>query len=74
MTDGERIAKVEQKVDDIEKKVDAGFAQVLKRLDALDNKFAAKWVEKALTWFIYLVVGAVIIGLLSLLGLHVGVL
>lgn len=48
MTEAERIIKLETQMDNIEKKVDGGFKDVITRLDALDQKFASKWVEKVM--------------------------
>jgi len=48
----------------IEKKVDDGFEAVIKRLDEMENKFAGKWVEKAMSWAIYTIIGTVLVSLL----------
>lgn len=65
MTEGERIIRLETKMDDIEKKVDNGFAAVMNRLDSLDEKFAAKWVEQAIKWTVVTIIGAVLLYSLS---------
>ena len=58
------ILKVQ--MENIEKKVDEGFEAVIKRLDGMEDKFADKWVEKAMSWAIYTVMGAVLLALVYL--------
>lgn len=67
MTEGERLATLENQMDNIEKKVDDGFAAVMKRLDEQEKKFASKWVEDALRWFLYALIGAIVIAAMGFL-------
>lgn len=60
------IELLKQHMDNIEQKMDEGFEAVIKRLDGMENKFADKWVEKAVSWFVYTVVGTVVMALLYL--------
>lgn len=39
---------------------------VCKRLDDLENKFAAKWVQNVMTWLAYILGGSVVTALLAL--------
>lgn len=66
MTEGERIIRLETQMNNIEKKVDEGFENVLKRLDSLDEKYASKWVEVALSRIGWVVILAVVSALLAL--------
>lgn len=74
MNDGERLAvletqmnNIENKVNDIDAKVDAGFKAIMAEFKCMDNKYAAKWVEKVL-WGIGGVVGTtIILAVLSLI-------
>ena len=59
----ERIAKMEEKLDNLEKKVDDGFENLGKRIDNLPAKFASKWVEK----FCWLLVGGMMTAGIGLL-------
>ena len=45
----ERVSKMEQGLEDLKEKVDEGFSRLEKKLDCLNQQYAAKWVEK----FIY---------------------
>ncbi len=69
MTKGEEIklAKLEQFVKDIGKKLDThvmeqreNFQIVFKKFDKLDSSFAGKWVEKVVIGSIISVVGGII--------------
>ena len=77
MTDGERLAILEVQMNNIEKKVDAGFLESEKRNEELkkmltdfieksENRFASKWVEDALKWVLYLGAGIIISALIYL--------
>lgn len=63
--ENERLARVEEKTDNIEKKVDELDVKFDRFIEAADKKFAPAWVGKAMTWFIMLVMGAVITALLA---------
>lgn len=75
-TDGERLIKVETQMDNIEKKVDKGFEDgarqhaELKKMfvdftEKSEQRFASKWVEKAVYSAVGLICVAVITALLS---------
>lgn len=49
-----------QGLDDIKLAIADGF-------ERLDDKFANKWVEKAMTWFLYSVVGILITSLVTII-------
>ncbi len=67
----ERLTRLETQMDNIEKKVDDGFYAIIKRLDALDNKYANKWTENVLKSVIY-TVGIIIVGAIMVLLLKKG--
>ena len=71
MPEGERLAKLETQMINIEKKVDDGFAAIMERLDSMDSKYANKWVENVLKSIIY-VVGTILVGAVMILLLKKG--
>ena len=60
------IEVLKVQMQNIEKKVDEGFEAVIKRLDEMEGKFAGKWVERAMSWAIYTVMGIVLTALIYL--------
>lgn len=69
----ERLSVLETKVDravedisDIKDTVTTEFNALNKKIDGLDKKFAAKWVQNAVGFVIALIVGAVIMALVAL--------
>lgn len=54
------MAKVEQKLEDLAKKVESGFDSVQKQLAMLDDKYAPKWVEWFAKGIIYIGAGGVV--------------
>lgn len=56
------MARLEEKVDNLSDDMKA----VILKLDSLDEKFSAKWVEKAMAWIIIAIVGAVVAALVNL--------
>ena len=61
-TNAERLGILEEKTDNIDKKVD----RILIHLDNLDDKYASKYVERAVNGLIGIVIVAVIGALLTL--------
>lgn len=57
------IEVLKVQMQNIEKKVDEGFEAVIKRLDEMDGKFAPMWVKDAIVWFIRIVMGIVVTGI-----------
>jgi tetrahydromethanopterin S-methyltransferase subunit B len=64
---GERMARLEEKVDNINNKIDGLGDTVRDFMRESNNRFADKWVELALKWAIGIIVGAVLASLLSLI-------
>ena len=56
----ERMARVEQKLEDLTKKVEDGFSSIQAQLSGLDKKYAPKWVEWFAKGIIYLGAGGVV--------------
>jgi len=63
----ERLAKLEQKVTDIDKKLDnhtleqrQDFDKVFEKLDNLSGKFAGKWTEKVIIGTIIIILGFIL--------------
>ncbi len=80
-TEGERLAALKVQVDNIEKKVDEGFKNAkednseLKKMitdfiEKSENRFASKWVENAIKWFIGLVMTMVLSAIIYLVIKH----
>lgn len=78
MTEGERIIKLETQMDNIENKVDRGFEAVGKSqaelnikldnfIEKSENRFASKWVEKAVWGCAAIILTAVILAGLSII-------
>ena len=75
------MATFEEKLKNFDKKLDdyiikqKGDTAELKKIindfiESADRKYAPIWTARAITWFIILVVGAVIVSLLRILGLE----
>lgn len=68
LSEAERLVKLETQMDNIEKKVDIGFASLEQKLDsfikASDEKYAPKWVEKAVWIVVTAGLGAVVVAVL----------
>lgn len=71
MNEGERIIKLETQMNNIERKVDEGFAAINDKLDKMDSKYANKWVESVLKSIIY-TIGVILVGALMILLLKKG--
>lgn len=72
-TNNERLARVEEKldnncekVDELKKDINAGFAKIDSRFDNLDNKYSSKWVEKVVSAMVITILLAVIGAIVSL--------
>lgn len=61
MTEGERIIRLETQMQNIENKVDDVKEMLERFIDHADQKYSAKWVEKAI-WGVCSVVGLAIVG------------
>lgn len=66
MTQGERMAKLEEKTGNIEKKVDKIIAKLDTLDEHLDVKYSAKWVERVVGGLIGMIVIAVFGALIAL--------
>ena len=70
----EKLRHFEQKLDDYIKKQKGDTAELKQIINdfikSADKKYAPMWTARAITWFIILVVGAVVVSLLSMLGLE----
>ncbi len=62
----ERFLLIDQRFDQVEKKLDDGFARVDRRFEQLDSKF------EALHRMLFQTAWALVIGLLSLVGVLIG--
>lgn len=78
MTEGERLTRLETQMDNIEEKVDAGFKASEQRhadlkkimtdfIEKSEDRFASKWVEKAIWGVCTIVFTSVIVAILSLI-------
>ena len=76
-TDSNKIIRLQTQMENIEQKVDHGFAdnkatneRIERKLEDFiaiaDKKYANIWVEQGAKWALTLVIGAVIVALLSL--------
>ena len=68
-----KIARMEQKIEWIEKNIDSmqrynekNFERVINRIDGLDKKFASKTVEKIVYWMVWLILSWVAVAILAL--------
>lgn len=72
-----QIAVIKTQMENIEKKVEAGFLaqkEDTKRLEGMfiefmeksETRFADKWVEKAVSWAGYFIIGTVLTALMAL--------
>lgn len=63
---GERMAKIEEKVDGLKENIDDIKTTLNSFIASADERYAPKWVADALKWAIGIVVGTVILAVLSL--------
>lgn len=66
---GTSIALTNQKMTDIEKKVDSMDKKMDQIMEKLDKKFASKWVEKGAVMLITIAVGAIVYKIFEVIGL-----
>ena len=57
------IAFIREGHEEMKNAMDKGFKEISEKIDCLDSKFSAKWVEKGIIW------AASIVGLAALTGL-----
>ena len=63
---GERMARLEEKTDNIEKMLIDLSKKFDDFVECAPKKFSAKWVEKGVAWAIFLIVGAVLTAIITL--------
>lgn len=68
MTLPERMARLEEKVDGIDSKLDELILRIDKKFDAQEEQFAAKWVERLIWIMVTGVVGSLIY---LITGIHI---
>lgn len=72
-TEIERLAVVETKVDqavadiaEVKTTVNTEFTKLNTKIDGLDNKYAAKWVQSAVAFVVGIIISAVLVAVLAL--------
>ena len=56
----DKIDSIEDKIDWIENKIDAFHAKFDTFAEKLEGKYASKWVEVAIKWAVWIIVGIVL--------------
>ena len=69
-TEGERLVKLETQMDNIEAKVDELKNIMTDFIEKSDQKFANKWVERALSWGLYTIASVVLLSLMGLIFIN----
>lgn len=69
--EGERLAKVEQKLDDVVSRLDRFESKIDTFLDEANNRYSAKWVEKSFIGLITIIVSSLLGVFIFLLEKHI---